>query len=166
MRIKRALVASGVVSVAVLVLGMAPAAAGGATVVEGAQSSPVDACDGLGSLGTFVMSGDLVGCWYTDTADLTSSSMNGAVFEGTEHFVGCIDTSGDGTCGTGEPTGSFHTTFKFTAKFSDVGEVHGRCHHPILGGTGDFANASGVISFHDVINGTVVTATYSGPISL
>jgi hypothetical protein len=81
--------------------------------------------------------------------------------------VGCIDTNGNGACSAGDPTGTFHTTFTFTGKFDQLGqEVHGRCHHPIVSGTGDFANASGVISFHDIIDGTVVTSSYSGPISL
>ena len=161
----RVLVACGTTWAAVLMLGIGPAAAAGAVVVSGDQSAPVATCDGLGSLGTFVMSGDLIGCWYTDTGDVVSTSQNGIVFAGTEHFVGCLDADGNGVCGGSEPTGSFNTTFKFTAKFSTVGEVHGRCHHPIVGGTGDFAVASGDISFHDVIDGTVVTATYSGPIS-
>lgn len=155
-------------AMAVLTLGVGPAAAAGATVVSGAQSAPVATCAGQSSLGTFVMSGDLVGCWYTDTADLVSASAGGtAVFAGTEHFTGCIDADHNGSCGGSDPTGTWHTTFTFTAKFdANGGEIHGRCHHPIVSGSGDFANASGVISFHDIVDGSVVTSRYSGPVSL
>jgi len=154
-------------ALAVLALGVGPASAAGATVVSGAQSAPVASCGGHTSVATFVMSGDLVGCWYTDTADLRSSSQEGGVFTGTEHFTGCINTNGNTTCDSGEPSGTWNTTFTFSAKFDAAGnEVHGRCHHPIVSGTGDFANASGVISFHDIVDGTVVTSRYSGPVSL
>ena len=166
-RFVRRLVACGMASIAVLAIGAGPAAAAGATVVSGAQSAPVTSCGGQTSLATFVMSGDLVGCWYTDTASPRSLSKNGGVFTGTEHFVGCIDANHDGSCGGADPTGTWHTTFTFSAKFDAAGnEIHGRCHHPIVSGTGAFAHVSGVISFHDIVNGTVVTSRYSGPVSL
>ncbi|MFL6181960.1 MAG: hypothetical protein ACJ73J_06580, partial [Actinomycetes bacterium] len=90
-----------------------------------------------------------------------------ASFHGTEHFVGCIDRNGDGACTAVDPWGTFRTTFKFSAKLDLVSgaEIHGRCHHPIVGGSDAFANASGVINFHDNVS-DVVTADYSGPISL
>jgi len=41
--------------------------------------------------------------------------------------------------------------------------IHGRCQHPIIAGTGDFAGASGVITFKDdVTNGT---SLYRGPVT-
>jgi hypothetical protein len=43
-------------------------------------------------------------------------------------------------------------------------EIHGRCHHPIVGGTGDFAGAKGVINFKDdVVN---LKFDYKGHVSL
>ena len=43
-------------------------------------------------------------------------------------------------------------------------EIHGRCEHRIVGGTGDFATAKGVILFKDdVVN---LKFDYRGPISL
>jgi hypothetical protein len=52
---------------------------------------------------------------------------------------------------SGEPTGRFNTTFTFTAKLDPtIGEIHGRCHHPIVSGSGAFAGARGVISFKDI----------------
>jgi hypothetical protein len=77
--------------------------------------------------------------------------------QGTEIFVGCMGTR----CGT------FETTYTFTAKYVDdtfAEEIHGRCHHPIVGGTGDFAGAKGVINFKDdVVN---LKFDYRGHITL
>ena len=154
----------GVALLAYVLIADVGVAGASATVVRGTQGAAVTTCDGSGSLGTYPMSGDLVGCWYTDTFVEKAVSQNGGVFTGTEHFVGCIDTNHNGVCNGNDPTGTFRTTFTFTAKFSTAGEVHGRCHHPIVSGTGAFANVRGEISFHDdVVTGT---APYSGPISL
>ena len=56
----------------------------------------------------------------------------------------------------GTTCGTFETTYTFTAKYVDdtfAEEIHGRCHHPIVDGTGDFAGATGVLQFKDdVVN--------------
>ena len=56
----------------------------------------------------------------------------------------------------GTTCGTFETTYTFTAKYVDdtfAEEIHGRCQHPIVGGTGDFAGKKGVILFKDdVVN--------------
>ena len=58
---------------------------------------------------------------------------------------------GGATYGAGEPTGEFDTTFTFSAKYAPTGEeIHGRCQHPIVSGSGDFSGASGVLSFKDI----------------
>ena len=148
---------------AVLVVGLAFAIAlvsvqavigAGATIVRGdqliagSQNCPNHQPD------TYWMAGDLVGCWYTVSFDVIQANDNpGGKFKasGTEHFVGCLNTNGNGTCDPGEPSGTFDTTFVFTAKFAPTGdEIHGRCHHPIVGGTGVFAGASGGLSFKDI----------------
>lgn len=120
----------------------------GDQLIAGSQS-----CPGANS-GTYRMAGDLVGCWYTDDFVVTQAKDNpGGSFKasGTEHFVGCIDTNRNGACGAGEPSGTFNTTFTFTAKLAPTGdEIHGRCHHPIVSGSGGFAGASGVLSFKDI----------------
>src|SRR6478736_2795502 len=106
--------------------------------------------DDPASLGTYVVSGSLDGCWYTDTAVYKNQShAGGFVATGTEHFVGCL----------GARCGQFSTTYTFTAKFTGDIEDHGRCHHPITGGEGDFAGVTGVINMHDLPNGC---ATYKG----
>jgi hypothetical protein len=106
-----------------------------------------------------VMTGSLDGCWYTniETALITP----GGVYHesGTELFVGQLD---------GGPAGTFTTTYKFDAKLNaDLAEVRGRCHHPIVSGsgTGGFAGATGRVDFKDII-GDPITYVYRGHISL
>ena len=105
------------------------------------------------------MSGGLVGCWYTAEPERSKLNPSGTYQEkGTELFVGCLNGS---TCGT------FETTYTFTAKYTHdtfAQEIHGRCHHPIVGGTGGFAGATGVILFKDDVVNFVFN--YRGHISL
>ena len=112
----------------------------------------------LGDYPPIDLSGSLDGCWYTYVSD-SKFNPSGTYQEiGTELFVGCLNSS---TCGT------FETTYTFTGKFVDdtfTEEIHGRCHHPIVGGTGGFAGATGLILFKDdVVNGCF---EYRGHISL
>jgi len=102
--------------------------------------------------------GSLQGCWYTYVSASQFNPSGTYIEQGTEIFVGCLNGT---TCGT------FETTYTFTAKYVDdtfAEEIHGRCHHPIVGGTGDFAEAKGVIQFKDdVVN---LKYNYRGHISL
>jgi hypothetical protein len=147
-----------IVAAATIALVAVQVAAGeNATIVRGDQLLQGSAdCGGKGdgSDGIYAMKGDLVGCWYTDTFDVVGGNPAGGFrASGTEHFDGCLDTDGNGTCDPGEPAGTFGTTFTFTAKYAPTGaEIHGRCHHPIdeTRGTGDFAGAGGVLSFKDI----------------
>jgi len=94
-----------------------------------------------------VMTGDLTGCWYTDS--FTGKSHPSGTYQetGTETFVGCL---ADGTtCGT------FGTTYRFEAKFApDGSEIFGRCQHPIVpgSGTGGFEGVSGRVDFKDDVD--------------
>ena len=104
------------------------------------------------------LSGSLTGCWYTY---ISASQFNpsGTYSEhGTETFVGCLN---------GLACGTFETVYTFTGKYVDdtfMEEIHGRCEHRIVGGTGDFAAAKGVILFKDdVVN---LKFDYRGQISL
>jgi hypothetical protein len=103
------------------------------------------------------MTGSLVGCWYTDTFVVHPAQPDGTPSgeiqaTGTEHFIGCLDLDADGSC-TGDPSGTMGFTYQFTGKFDALGEIHGRCQHPITpgSGTGVFTGASGVITFNDDI---------------
>jgi len=123
---------------------------------------------------SFTMTGGLVGCWYEDNVTITkdqttASGIELVHFSGTEHFTGCLDVDGDGAC-TGDPTGTLFFTFTFTGQYvpgTNLSlEIRGRCHHPIVGGTGNFAGATGVLNFKDdVSNPTFVTSPYMGHVS-
>jgi hypothetical protein len=93
------------------------------------------------------LSGSLDGCWYTYVSASKFNPSGTYIEQGTEIFVGCLNGT---TCGT------FETTYTFTGKYTDdtfAEEIHGRCEHAIVGGTGDFADAKGAIKFKDdVVN--------------
>jgi hypothetical protein len=116
-------------------------------------SPPVD----LGDYPPLEVTGSLYGCWYFYVSSSKFNRSGTYQETGTETFVGCLN----GTCGT------FNTTYTFTGKYVDdtfAEEIHGRCHHPIVSGTGGFAGAKGVINFKDdVVN---LKFDYKGHISL
>ena len=93
------------------------------------------------------LTGDLEGCHYVfvETAVCTPSGTYNET--GTELFVG--DYNGG--------SGSFRTTYRFTAKYEDcsnlAGEIVGRCQHPIVANSGDgvFENVTGRLDFKDDI---------------
>jgi hypothetical protein len=93
------------------------------------------------------LTGDLVGCWYTYVSASKFNPSGTYIEQGTELFVGCLNGT---TCGT------FETTYTFTGKYTDdtfAEEIHGRCEHAVVDGTGDFAGVKGAIKFKDdVVN--------------
>jgi len=107
------------------------------------------------------MTGSLEGCLYTKV--ITSKETPGGVYleSGEEVFIGSL--------GTG-PVGTFATTYKFESKWDpDVStgvELHGRCQHPVVegSGTGGLAGAKGRLDFKDII-GDPVTYVYRGHLS-
>jgi hypothetical protein len=117
-----------------------------------------------------VMTGSLVGCWYTNILTPVDGSgtptfettPSGVYLEsGEEKFVGSLN---------GGPQGSFTTTYKFEAKLNTVtgSEIKGRCQHKIVAGSGadGLAGASGRVDFKDIIDGTTVTYEYRGHIRI
>ena len=110
---------------------------------------------------TMVITGDLEGCWYT-RVDSGRTTPSGVYLEsGEEVFVGSL---------SGGPTGTFATTYRFESKWDpDVftgSEVHGRCQHPIVSGSGTdgFEGATGRVDFKDEV--TTGEFLYRGHISL
>ena len=162
----------------VLAVGMifvaAPPSNAGSTVVRGLQT-PVTSgpCFSASAAISTKMEGGLLGCWWVDTFnpdpfDPASYNPGGsATFTGTEHFMGCINRDGDAVCDPDEPSGTFFTTYTFTAKFDASGnEIHGRCHHPIVRGISGFEGITGVINFTDDVSTVPPTSPYWGPVKL
>ena len=160
-----------VVALASLTAG-APDASATVTVTEGVQT-PVGADHACslaepGAFATYWMDGSLVGCWYLDDFVVRGAHASGTFqATGAEHFVGCLDRSGDGSCSAGDPSGTLWFRFVFTAKYDAATftqEIHGRCHHPVVAGSGGFAGAKGQISFTDDV--ATGAAPYWGPLSV
>jgi hypothetical protein len=123
----------------------------GATQISGIGyfAGPTECNDpqGQGSDYDLIMTGDLEGCHYV-FVETARCSAGGAYNEtGTETFVGLYN---------GAP-GTFETTYRFTAKYTDcanlVGEIVGRCQHPITAGSGEgvFEGVTGRLDFKDDI---------------
>jgi hypothetical protein len=112
---------------------------------------------------TMVMTGDLDGCWYTrvDTPKDIGAPSGVYLETGEEVFVGSLN---------GGPEGTFATTYRFESKWdpdvSTGSEVHGRCQHPIVdgSGTGAFEGATGRLDFKDEV--TTGLYFYRGHITL
>lgn len=114
--------------------------------------------------------GNLQGCWYTLVEEYSfspSADATPVVYQerGREVFVGSWYDDDGNLIGAG----TFETTYKFTAKFADASlavEIHGRCQHPIVAGTGTgvFDGATGRVDFKDDVDTGVLT--YRGHISL
>jgi hypothetical protein len=142
----------------------APAAAkqshlSGVGVFGGGCPDPVAPFDDYPAI---VMSGSLVGCWYTDVQYTKDNGTPSGVYleRGEELFVGTLDGQ----------AGTFRTTYFFSSKWDpDVttgAEVHGRCQHPIVAGsgTGAFAGATGRVDFKDDV--TTGEYLYRGHIAI
>ena len=133
----------------------------GLGVFDIACTPPVGAPPEGGALGDYppiALTGSLVGCWYTYVSASRFNPSGTYIEQGTELFIGCLN---------GTACGTFETTYTFTGKYTDdtfAEEIHGRCEHAIVGGTGAFAGAKGQIKFKDdVVN---LKFDYRGHISL
>ena len=123
----------------------------GATQISGigAYAEPGECNDpeGQGSDFVLIMTGDLEGCHYV-FVETARCSPGGTYSErGTETFVGLYN---------GAP-GTFKTTYLATARYTDcanlVGEIAGRCQHPLVAGSGEgvFEGVTGRIDMNDDI---------------
>jgi hypothetical protein len=129
-----------------------PALAEGATQISGvAVFDAADVCNSASVNADYALimdgDGDLEGCLYTfvETADCSPSGTYRET--GRELFVG--EYNGD--------VGRFRTTYKFEAKYEDcpnlIGEIFGRCQHPIVEGSGRgvFQGVRGRLDFKDEV---------------
>lgn len=140
----------------------APAQATPVRQIDGAadfQEDPGGPCPaaprGFRDYPPLVLRGSLDGCWYTDVQSVKTTPSGVYRERGRELFVGRLD---------GRAAGRFTTTYQFEAKFApDGSELHGRCQHPLVpgSGTGGFAGAVGRVDFKDII-GEQVTYVYRG----
>jgi hypothetical protein len=115
--------------------------------------------------GTFRMAGDLVGAWRI-TAFKPLGTEPFLAARGRELFRGCLDRGHDGDC-AGDPSGKLRLKFRYWALFAPGGALRaGACWHPIIGGTGAFKHARGVIQMLDVPKeGGGVETHYAGHIT-
>jgi hypothetical protein len=137
------------------------APAGAATYQVHGKQKVVDEAAGL-----FKVTGGLVGSWATTSFEevATSPYYEG---KGTEEFSGCLDRRRDRSC-KGDPTGTLTFEFRYWALFGSADPaslVWGSCWHPIVGGTGDFAGAAGVVTFVDSPTPDGVKTSYIGTIT-
>jgi hypothetical protein len=101
--------------------------------------------EGKGASYALTMTGDLKGCHYVFVQPGTCSPGGAYRETGTETFVGLYNGA----------KGAFSTTYLFTATYKDcphfVGEVAGRCQHPITAGSGEgvFEGVTGRLDMKD-----------------
>lgn len=151
-RFSLALTALAVVALLSVVLTVpSPALTGGATQIAGIgffdDSGVCADPEGDGADFALRLTGDVVGCLYV-FVETDACSPSGTYREtGNEIFVGQYN---------GE-AGTFRTTYKFEAKYEDcpnlLGEIFGRCQHPIISGSGEgvFEGVTGRFDFKDDI---------------
>ena len=114
---KQVLLGAAIALALVGATGVAASAGSGAAQIGGTGTFdiPQSVCDrGVAArFSPLVLTGDLNGCWYTDSFTGTSHPSGTYQETGTETFIGCL---ADGTtCGT------FGTTYRFEAKFAPDG---------------------------------------------
>jgi hypothetical protein len=133
------------VAIVLVVAGLASVAQAGTIQVSGVQS-PQQAD------GSYLMGGSLIGVWWITSFYVRGWEVSGGVQgSGTETFVGCLDANGNATCDSGDAAGTIDFAFTYSAKYdpSFSVEVHGRCHHVVVGGTAGFSGVGGVLDFKD-----------------
>ena len=119
--------------------------------------------------GRYEMRGSLVGAWNTTAFTLNYAGADGQVVgSGKETFAGCHDTDRNGTCDPGEPKGTLRFSFIYWATYKPGTKtlVKGQCVHPVVGGTGAFAKAKGVIHMTDRPSKGGVLTTYTGTLAV
>jgi hypothetical protein len=137
------------------------APAGATTYQVHGKQKVVDEAAGLSKV-----TGGLVGSWAMTSFEEVATS---PYYEGmgTEEFDGCIDRRRDRSC-KGDPSGTLRFEFRYWGLFGSADPasmIWGSCWHPIVGGTGDFAGAAGVVTFVDSPTRDGVKTSYIGTIT-
>ena len=134
--------------------------AGAATYEVAGKQTTIDA-------DTAKMTGDLRGRWTTTSfEDVAYTPFYQA--KGTETFTGCVDRRRDHSC-AGDPSGTLNFEFGYLALYASpdpASLVWGTCWHPVVGGSGAFAGAQGVIAFVDSPTSGGVSTRYVGSLTL
>jgi hypothetical protein len=115
--------------------------------------------------GKYAMHGGLVGDFTTTSfTEIAKTPIYRA--KGTELFSGCVDIGRDGSC-NGDPSGKLRFSFRYWAQLDQQGGlVWASCVHPITGGTGAFAGATGVLAMVDSPTAQGVSTSYIGHVTL
>jgi hypothetical protein len=118
--------------------------------------------------GVYTVHGSLLGQWTTPTFTYIYNTPALAIAKGTEKFSGCVDRNRNKRCEPREPSGELNFEFiQWTRSNPDTGAfIIGRCVHPIMGGTKDFAGARGLLTMKDLPVGNRIRTTYQGDLVL
>jgi len=146
---------------------------GDATATETSRFQPksVHATGGvipIDDVGTYRITGDLMGTWYTLTADTYYQSKAMIIQKGVERFEGCLDLNHNRHCDKNQK-GKFGTDYIYWATFNpDTGRlIKGECIHPITAGKGVFSGLRGLVNMHDKPKGKKgVVSTYEAELVL
>ena len=107
--------------------------------------------------------GGLIGDWQTTSFGpiFKGNSQFGA--NGTELFTGCHDRNADKKCQPSEQ-GTLKLSFTYWGTYDPAtgALVKGQCVHPVVGGTGAFKGARGVVFMKDTPTAAGVRTHYSG----
>jgi hypothetical protein len=107
--------------------------------------------------------GGLIGDWQTTSFGpiFEGNSQFGA--NGTELFTGCHDRNADKKCQPLEK-GTLKLSFTYWGTYDPAtgALVKGQCVHPVVGGTGAFKGARGVVFMKDTPTAAGVRTDYSG----
>jgi hypothetical protein len=118
--------------------------------------------------GQYKMRGGLRGKWTINELNEVPSTSPYYEAQGTELFKGCIDRRRDRSC-KGDPSGTLSFTIRYWALYGSADPdslIWGSCWHPVVEGTGDFADAEGVMTMVDSPTKRGVRTDYIGTLTL